>query len=399
MKTGWKMVKLGEVCEILNGFAFKSKCYVDSGIRILRITNVQKGCIEDKSPAFYPFSAQNELGRYLLKENDILMSLTGNVGRVGVLGREHLPAALNQRVACLRVKKSDLDRAYLFHFLNSERFENDSRDASNGIAQMNLSTKFVQTYPIPLPPLEEQRRIVAVLDAAQELIDKRKEQLALMDQLTQSLFYTMFGDPVSNPMGWEVKNFGMVLNNIDSGWSPSCLASSASVEKWGVLKLSAVTGGIYRASENKELPSDVEPKLKHEVKAGDLLFTRKNTRELVGSCAFVYDTRDKLMMPDLIFRLDTTDEVEKIYVWGLFNNECFRENIMSLAGGSAASMINISKAKLKMLKIPLPSIALQQEFAERVAAIEREKAAMSSALKEQEDLFAALMQRAFKGEL
>ena len=84
----WKIVRLGDVCEILNGYAFKSDKYVDSGIRVIRITNVQKGFIEDNSPAFYPITEKENLKDYELYENDLLISLTGNVGRVALLSKE-----------------------------------------------------------------------------------------------------------------------------------------------------------------------------------------------------------------------------------------------------------------------------------------------------------------------
>ena len=98
-----KKIRVGDACEILNGYAFKSEKYVASGIRVIRIANVQKGYVEDTDPAFYP---EDYLGidKYMLKEGDLLMSLTGNVGRVAILQKEMLPAALNQRVACLRIK-------------------------------------------------------------------------------------------------------------------------------------------------------------------------------------------------------------------------------------------------------------------------------------------------------
>ena len=105
-RSKWDYKKLGDICMLLNGFAFKSEKYVDNGIRVMRITNVQKGEIVDDDPKFYPISSQSEIQRYMLKENDLLVSLTGNVGRVGLLQRELLPAALNQRVACLRLKSN-----------------------------------------------------------------------------------------------------------------------------------------------------------------------------------------------------------------------------------------------------------------------------------------------------
>ena len=108
MKKDWEYKKIGEICEIINGFAFKSNKYVPQGIRVIRITNVQNGYIEDKDPKFYPFETTNEIERYLLKEGDLLISLTGNVGRVGRLPISMLPAALNQRVACLRKKDNKI---------------------------------------------------------------------------------------------------------------------------------------------------------------------------------------------------------------------------------------------------------------------------------------------------
>jgi len=105
-----KRVKLGDVCNILNGFAFKSSEYVVEGIRVIRITNVQKGYIEDNDPKFYPLEFSRLNDKYMLKENDLLMSLTGNVGRVGILNKKMLPAALNQRVACLRLKDNCISR-------------------------------------------------------------------------------------------------------------------------------------------------------------------------------------------------------------------------------------------------------------------------------------------------
>ncbi len=104
-------IRIGDACEILNGYAFKSDKYVDDGIRIIRIANVQKGYVEDNTPAFYPMDSTG-LEKYLLKEGDLLMSLTGNVGRVAVLEKQFLPAALNQRVACLRLKTDKISNSY-----------------------------------------------------------------------------------------------------------------------------------------------------------------------------------------------------------------------------------------------------------------------------------------------
>ena len=146
------MTRLGDLCDILNGYAFKSEQYVDSGIRIIRIANVQKGYIEDSAPVFYPID-NKEYQKYELFEGDLLLSLTGNVGRVALLQKEFLPAALNQRVACLRIKdESVLNKSFLFGVLDSDYFENKCIESSKGVAQKNMSTEWLWTL--------EQRRLL-----------------------------------------------------------------------------------------------------------------------------------------------------------------------------------------------------------------------------------------------
>lgn len=183
------MKKINEICDVLNGYAFKSKHYVDSGIRIIRITNVQDGYISDENPCFYPNSSIDDIEKYILKENDLLISLTGNVGRVALLNKEYLPAALNQRVACIRIKDSYVDKKYLFYYLNQRKFIDDCIKASKGVAQLNLSTKWLESYQLDIPPIKEQERIVAKieelfsdLDNAVETLNATKVQLEVYRQ-------------------------------------------------------------------------------------------------------------------------------------------------------------------------------------------------------------------------
>lgn len=171
---GWDVIKFGDACDILNGFAFKSKLYVNEGIRVIRITNVQKGYIEDSDPQFYPLSYENELSKYMLSSGDILLSLTGNVGRVGLLPEEMLPAALNQRVACIRMKHgSPVSKMFLYSMINSDFFEADCIASSQGIAQKNMSTEWLKDYPVIIPPEPMQAAYVAFVRQS----DKSKFEL------------------------------------------------------------------------------------------------------------------------------------------------------------------------------------------------------------------------------
>lgn len=192
-----KKMKLGEICNILNGYAFKSKEYVDDGIRVIRITNVQKGFIEDFNPKYYDISQTDKLKNYMLKENDLLISLTGNVGRVGLMSKEFLPAGLNQRVGCLRIKDiENISIEYLYQYLNSNKFEKECINNSNGIAQKNLSTEWLKDYMITVPSIEEQKQIANKLEKVQRISKTKKEQIKELDELIKSQFveYTTFNE-------------------------------------------------------------------------------------------------------------------------------------------------------------------------------------------------------------
>jgi len=184
-------IRIGDACELLNGFAFKSENYVEEGIRIIRIANVQKGYIEDNTPAFYPADSEG-LDKYMLEENDLLMSLTGNVGRVAILQKDMLPAALNQRVACLRLKTDRITKGYLFHLLNSEFFEQKCIQSSKGVAQKNMSTEWLKDFLIPVYSVEKQQEITTILDYLRDIIDKRKQELNKLDELIKARFVELF---------------------------------------------------------------------------------------------------------------------------------------------------------------------------------------------------------------
>ncbi|MCI5495800.1 MAG: restriction endonuclease subunit S [Roseburia sp.] len=190
-------VSIEELCEILNGYAFKSDNYVEEGVRIIRIANVQKGYIEDNTPVFCQYD-NLELEKYMLMENDLLISLTGNVGRVALLTKEFLPAALNQRVACLRLKNKEVLKKYLFYCLSANGFEEKCIRSAKGVAQKNMSTEWLKKYKIPLYSSNEQIQIVRSLDFISRTINNRKKQLQKLDELIQARFVEVFGDPVIN---------------------------------------------------------------------------------------------------------------------------------------------------------------------------------------------------------
>lgn len=175
----WTTKPLKELCDILNGYAFKSELYESSGIRVIRITNVQKGRVEDLDPQFYPISYEKELEKFFLYEGDIVLSLTGIVGRCGLITKDLLPAALNQRVACIRVKEDLINKMFLYSFMNSSIFENDCIQSSKGIAQKNMSTDWLKEYKMFIPPKKMQDEFVRIVEQS----DKSKFHIRKLIQM------------------------------------------------------------------------------------------------------------------------------------------------------------------------------------------------------------------------
>ena len=216
-----------------------------------------------------------------------------------------------------------------------------------------------------------------------------------LDELVNARFVEMFGNPIHNPLGWDMVTFDECLTSIENGKSFVCDSNAREGEHPGILKLSAATYGVYKPEENKAIIDSNDFVKSAEVHNGDLLFTRKNTPELVGMAAYVEITPNKLMMPDLIFRLNTNSKCNKIYMWKLINHDLYRRQVESAASGSAKSMSNISKERLGRLRLPLPPIKLQNEFADFVKQVNKSKVAIQKALDKTQMLFDSLMQEHF----
>lgn len=301
------------------------------------------------------------------------------------------------------VDPASTDRKYLERYLRSPRAlaYYSSKLRGTTARRRSLPRDSFLGLAVPLPDYSEQKTIAHVLDVVDAQCSKRREAIKLLDELARSIFLQMFGDPLINENGLSRVPLRRIVDRIESGHSPQCLARPAEADEWGVLKLGAVTSCKYLADQNKALPSSTDADPRDEVKAGDLLFSRKNTRDLVGACVLVDHTPPYLLMPDLIFRLVVRPDAlaTKEYLHRLLIYPSKRQKIQALASGSAGSMPNISKARLLEMPIELPPLPLQLEFARRVQAVERLKSMHRAHLGELCSLFASLRHRAFLGEL
>ncbi|ENU31743.1 hypothetical protein F991_00512 [Acinetobacter sp. CIP-A165] len=272
-------------------------------------------------------------------------------------------------------------------------------DVISGSAQPQITREGLQSVKIPLPPLAEQRRIASILDQADELRQKRQQAIEKLDQLLQATFIDMFGDPVSNPKGWDLVRVGEVVNEFIGGKNIECPDESDSDYK--ILKVSAVTSKVYKPHESKFAPNTFEPNPLAIVEKDDLLFSRANTTELVAATAYVWETPENIVLPDKLWKFSISDEskVNKLYLWDLFKNIEFRNELSKLSSGTSGSMKNISKGKLNELKMPLPPKELQDKFAEFSTKLWGQIKTFQQSSDSLDSLFNSLQNQAFNGTL
>ena len=373
-------IKLKDACKILNGFAFKSSKYVDSGIRIIRITNVQKGYVEDERPAFYPNSEESTIRDYMLEENDLLLSLTGNVGRVALLDKRWLPAALNQRVACLRIKGDRIIKYYLYFALLSDKFENDCIKSSKGIAQKNMSTEWLKDYEIPLPSVQKQREIVSLLKQLSMIIKNKIEQIQQLDDLIKARFVEMFDSSKTYPI--------RPLSDIAEYWNgltykPTDVSDSGTI----VLRSSNIQNMQLDLDDIVRVKCDISNK--KIVKKNDILMCSRNgSAKLVGKVALIPNLPEQMSFG--AFMMIIRSEYYQ-YLMTYFQLPEFRSQIST----GTTTINQITRYMLDKVKLPVPDKASIDEFFTFVTQVDKSKFAVQKSLEKTQLLFDSLMQEYF----
>ena len=300
--------------------------------------------------------------------NDILISVRAPIGAMNYAKES---CCIGRGLAALTPDKSKVSSEFIFWLMKCKNQELNSK--GTGSTFKAIGRKVLEETLVPNITLEKQTEYSAILERVYAVIQARKTELQKLDELVKARFVEMFGDPVRNPMQWDTYPLEECLERIDNGKSFICSDKPRTDNNPAILKLSAVTYGDYRPHENKALLDESLFVESAEVHAGDLLFTRKNTPELVGMAAYVQNTPSKLMMPDLIFRLVPNEKVNAVFLWQLINCKEFRPVIQAISGGSAKSMSNISKERLGKIKVICPPRELQDSLIPFVKQLDKSK--------------------------
>lgn len=382
-----KKVKLGELCEICSGGTPKrsvAEYWKDGTIPWVKIGDMSEKYVSSTEERITDAGFNNSSVK-MLEPGTLLYSIFASIGAVSIL---KIPASTNQAIAGLKIKDDSLDRDFLYHYLKSR--ESISKSSGRGAAQNNINLTILRNMQVTLPSIEIQRSIVRNLEMISNQVTIAESHLMDLDALVKSRFVEIFGDFAC----YETKPLIKCVDCIEAGKSPKCLAFSRKMAEPGVLKLSAISSGVYCENENKALPRSVSLTIDKVVHANDILLSRKNTPELVGRSVLVKHTDGNIMFPDIIFRMHPLPPINAMYLSYLLAGPLLH-SIQSLAHGSAKSMSNIPKSELAKLSIPIPALNLQNEFANFVSQVDKSRFVAQQQIEKLQMLYDSLAQEYF----
>ena len=306
------------------------------------------------------------------------------------------PGIINQALLRIRPNREIVHAPFLKMLLESPGIHSKLFGSAGGSAIKNVRPlAAIRKVKFLLPPLSEQKRIAEILDRAEALRAKRRAALALLDELTQSIFLDMFGDPVTNPKGWEVAKFQQLCSRVTVGIvvKPASYYVESGVA--ALRSLNVKPGKIVM--ENlvffSQQDNDVTLK-KTKLKAGDLVLVRSGQP---GNCAVISKELDGINAIDLLIASPNAEAANSTFLCEFFNSAGGRDLVLSKQRGQIQKHLNVGE--LNSALIPIPPLTIQREFESRVKSTEELKSSVKSSLTELDQLFASLQHRAFRGEL
>ena len=380
----WPVVKLGNAVESIMGQAPPgSECNKTGEGTIF----VKAGEFGKEFPVIKEWTT-NPL-RYAKKGDTLLCVVGATCGKVN----KAIDCAIGRSVAAIRPIKDKIDENYLFYFVSS--WSSKLRNMSQGAAQTVINKDMIANLEIPLPPLDEQKRIAAILDKADAIRRKRQQAIQLADDFLRSVFLDMFGDPVTNPKGFPM---GTIRDFVETANYGSSGKASETEGEYPMLRMGNITyEGGWDFTNLKYIDLSEKDKPKYLTQKGDLLFNRTNSKELVGKTA-VFEEEKPMAIAGYLIRVRTNELGNNYYLSGYLNSAHGKKTLVGMCK-SIVGMANINAQELQNIKVLLPPIELQNEF-EMIVKITKQKVKSFNRSSELlNDNFNSLSQKAFAGEL
>ena len=398
MKQGWEYKKLGEIGNIVTGSTPSTKDETNYSPReycFVKPSDLPSQGIAIIEETEYYVSSKGLSKSRVLPAGSVLVSCIGSIGKIGILTKE---ACSNQQINAI-IPKNDIDSKFIAYSIYAYRFLLESI-ANAPVVPIINKTDFSKIQ-IPLPPKSTQLSIVSELDKINELIRLKKEQLKDYDNLAQSIFYEMFGDPVENEKGWEVKHLGELCDKISNGYNAKLEEDTYKTEGIMYFRCQNVWRNHFDYSDLVYIDEDTNQKMKSSsLKHNDFLITkigRINTENSsLGRVSLYEGDDDKANLSgNLCFARLTKDiAVHKFILYILISNQ-FRNYIRrTTVGGIDKRALNVKQ--ISSFPIISPPLPLQHLFAQRIEQIERQKSAVQKSITDLETLLASRMQYWFE---
>ena len=324
--------------------------------------------------------------RAVVSEPTVVVGRKGSVGAIHLVSRPSYPIDTTYFVRARPGVELDMTYAsYALKHLDLSRLRTET-----GVPGLNRTDAYREQ--LPLPPLDEQRRIVGILNRAAKIERLRALAQNRLRELVPALFVNMFGDPVENPLRWEVRTLGEYCVSVQYGTSKKASELTGGTP---TLRMGNITYDGYLDCEENKLKyiklEDADLK-KYELRAGDILFNRTNSKELVGKTG-IWDGRFEAVPASYFIRLRVDEAVlHPTFVWACMNSSSIKRRLFDMARG-AIGQANINAKEVKSILLPVPTLALQEKFANSVKTIRSATSAAESGSRIASVLTGSLMSR------
>lgn len=386
-------VQLSDLCDIRSGGtpARGRRDYYGGSIPWAKIGDLNAGSEVSETEEHLSESGLKAIRGRLFPPGTLLFAIYGSMGKMAFAGCE---LATNQAILGIQPLANDrIDLRYLYHYLSC-RFD-EFQDAGRGVTQKNLSATFLRELKIPLPGIQVQRRIAAILDKADDIRRKREEALSLADEFLKSAFLEMFGDPVKNPKGWELVAIGDVCERVTVGIVVKPASYYVSQGVPALRSLNVKEGHIDQENLVYFTEADNKTKLhKTRIWQGDVVVVRSGQP---GKAAIVPIDLDGANAIDILITTPRKKLISSPYLCSILNSPAGRRLVLAEERGQIQKHLNVKS--LKEAKIPLPPLNEVEKFTEIFEQVEMSKKALELASIEAQNLASSLYQRAFRGEL
>ena len=385
MRENWTYKKLGEVATFKRGLTYSGKDEVTfSDNVVLRSNNIDLATNTLNLDELKYISSDIIIPEdKKLKANSIFMCMSNgskqHLGKVAFIDQD-MPYAFGGFMGLIIPQKEKIYPKYLYFYFCSPQFKDVLSSIGNGANINNIKFVDIAKYSEKTPPLSEQLSIVAELDKINELISLKKAQLSDLDSLAQSIFYDMFGDPIENEKGWEVKKLGNLCNKIGSGATPRGGNESYKNHGISLIRSMNVYNNEFRYKDLAFIDEEQADALSNVVVSQqDILLNI--TGASVARCCIVPDNILPARVNQHVCIIRPKSIADSIYLNYMLTNDSYQNHLLSLARSKAATREALPKSIVEDLHIPLPPLSLQQEFAKRIELIEQQKAQISSMIK------------------